>query len=68
MLAYSNGLAGSCPPGNSVTAFELRIYPPDQLQAAHAMWSLPTCTAKGYTSFLRVLVIAPGIGVRGANG
>jgi hypothetical protein len=69
MLAYSNALAGSCPSAsNRITAFELRVYPPDQFQADHAMWSLPTCTAKGYTNFLRVLVIAPGIGVRGENG
>ncbi|HET9172298.1 MAG TPA: DUF4232 domain-containing protein [Actinospica sp.] len=61
-LMYSNALTGSCPPGKGVAAFELRVYPPDGFGADHALWSLPTCTATGYTHFLQVLPIAAGTG------
>jgi hypothetical protein len=68
MLAYSDVVTGNCPKPNQITAFELRIYPPNQYGTDHAFWSLPTCTAKGSTSFMRVRVIAPGIGVIGSSG
>lgn len=47
---------------------ELRVYPPGQRQADHALWGFPACTAKGSPVLLRVRVVAPGIGVRGDSG
>jgi len=49
-------------------AVTLQVYPPDQRAADHAFWSATACVAKGQTNFLRVRVIAPGIGVRGSIG
>lgn len=68
LLGYVDAVTGNCPPGQQINAYQLRIYPPDQKQADHTYWSLPTCTVKGYSTFLRVRVIAPGIGVIGSNG
>lgn len=68
LLEYSDVVACNCPSGSKITAFELRVYPPGQAQADHALWDFPTCTAKGSPVFLRVRAIAPGIGVRGDGG
>jgi hypothetical protein len=68
LLEYSDVITGNCPPASKRLAAELRVYPPDQRAADHAFWPLTTCVAKGQTSFLRVRVIAPGIGVRGSTG
>jgi hypothetical protein len=68
LLEYSDVVTGNCPSAGKRMAFELRVYPPDQDQADHALWDFPTCTAKGSTSFLQVRVIAPGPGVRGDLG
>lgn len=68
LLGYIDAVTDNCPAAQQTTAFELRIYPPDQYGADHTFWSVPTCTAKGMTVFLRVRVIAPGIGLMGSNG
>lgn len=67
MLAYSDVITGNCPSASKRTAFALRVYPPDRRKADHAFWSLAACTAKGSSHFMRVRVIAAGIGVRGDN-
>jgi hypothetical protein len=68
LLAYGNAVTGNCPPASKRLAVELRVYPPDQRAADNAYWPFTACVAKGYTQFLRVRVIAPGIGVRGSTG
>ena len=68
ILAYSNVITGNCPVASKRTAAQLRVYPPDQRQADHAFWTATACIAKGQSSFLRVRVIAPGIGVIGSVG
>jgi Protein of unknown function (DUF4232) len=68
LLEYHDAVTGSCPPADKVSAFELRVIPPDQSQSVHAFWPLAACTAPPYTKFLSVRVIAPGIGVRGDTG
>ncbi len=68
LLAYSDVMTCNCPAGDKATAFELRVYPPSQRQPDHALWDFGTCTAKGSSVFLRVRVIAPGIGVLGDSG
>jgi hypothetical protein len=61
-LVYRGGLVGGCPAGYHQTAYELRVYPPDQNQQDLALWDFATCTAQGYTQFLMVSAIAPGPG------
>jgi hypothetical protein len=68
LLSYNDVIASNCPPADKVSAFELRVIPPDQLQSVHAFWPLVACTAPGQTKFLSVRVIAPGIGLRGDTG
>ena len=68
LLDYSNVITENCPPGDKVSAFELRVIPPDQSQSVHAFWPFAACTAPGQTKFLSVRVIAPGIGLRGDTG
>ena len=65
ILGYVDAVTGNCPPGKSQNAAQLRVYPPDQYQADHALWSLPTCSAQGYSTFLRVGALRPGIGRMG---
>jgi hypothetical protein len=62
MLRYSDVTTGSCPPADRAAAFELRIYPPGQHQADHALWDFGTCSARGSSVFMRVSAIAPGTG------
>lgn len=68
LLEYSDVITGNCPAASKRLAFELRVYPPDQSGADHAYWPFTACVAKGQTHFIRVRVIAPGIGVRGSTG
>lgn len=63
VLAYSDAVVGNCPAGHVRTASALRIFPPDQFQAAHAYWDLATCAVKG-SVFLRVGAIQSGPGAR----
>jgi len=67
-LAYSDVITGNCPSAFKRTAAALRVYPPGETVPDYAYWSFPTCTAPGQTSFMRVRVIAPGIGVLGDFG
>lgn len=68
MLAYSDVVTSNCPSASKRAAAELRVYAPGETNPDYAFWSLETCTAPGQTSFLRVRVIAPGIGVLGDLG
>jgi hypothetical protein len=68
LLEYSDVITSNCPPPYKVSAFELRVIPPDQTQSVHAFWPLTACTAPGQTTFMRVRVIAPGIGLLGNDG
>lgn len=68
LLEYSDVITCNCPSASRGTAFELRVYPPGQHQADRALWGLPACAAKGSSVFMRVRVIAPGIGIRGDVG
>jgi hypothetical protein len=68
LLEFSDVITGNCPPSSKRLAVMLQVYPPDQRAADHAFWSATACIAKGQTNFLRVRVIAPGIGVRGSIG
>jgi hypothetical protein len=68
LLLYSNVITGNCPPADQVSAFELRVIPPDQSQSIQAFWPFAACTAPGHTKFMSVRVIAPGIGLRGDTG
>ncbi len=68
MLAYSDVVTGNCPSRYKHTAIELRVYPPGETTPDYAFWSLATCSARGQTTFMRVRVIAPGIGVLGDLG
>ena len=63
MLEYSDVTAGNCPAAGRAAAFELRVYPPGQHQADHALWDFGTCSARGSSVFMRVCAIAPGTGV-----
>jgi hypothetical protein len=62
ILQYSNAITGNCPATSKRTAFELRVYPPGQTQADHALWAYATCTAPGSSVFMTVQFIAPGFG------
>lgn len=68
LLKYVDAVTGNCPSAHKRTASELRVYPPDQHRADHALWDYLTCAAKGSTHFLQVRVIAPGPGVLGDLG
>jgi hypothetical protein len=68
LLEYSDVVTGNCPNKHKVTAAYLLVYAPDQFVADTAFWSLPACTAPGQKNFLRIRVIARGIGVRGDGG
>jgi hypothetical protein len=63
VLAYSDAVVGNCPAGHVRAPAVLRIFPPDQLQAAHAFWDLAACAVKG-SVFLRVGAIQSGAGTR----
>jgi uncharacterized protein DUF4232 len=63
VLAYSDVVVSNCQAGHARTASALRIFPPDQFQAAHAYWDLTTCAVKG-SVFMRVGAIQPGAGAR----
>jgi hypothetical protein len=66
LLEYSDVVTSNCPAASKRQAVMLRVYPPNQTTADHAFWSATACVAKGQSNFLRVRVIAPGIGVRGS--
>jgi hypothetical protein len=66
LLEYSDVVTGNCP--HKVTAAYLLVYAPDQTVANTAFWALPACTTKGQKNFLRIRVIAPGIGVLSGSG
>lgn len=68
LLEYSDVITGNCAPARKRLAVMLQVYAPDQRAADHAFWSATACVAKGQTNFLRVRVIAPGIGIRGSIG
>jgi Protein of unknown function (DUF4232) len=68
LLEYSDVITGNCPSKHKVTAASLLVYAPDQFAADTAFWSLPACTAHGQKNFLRIRVIARGIGVLGDGG
>jgi hypothetical protein len=66
LLEYSDVVTSNCP--KKATAAYLLVYAPDQRVANTAFWSLTACTTPGQKNFLRIRVIAPGIGVRGDAG
>jgi hypothetical protein len=66
LLEYSDVVTGNCP--HKVTAAYLLVYAPDQTVANTAFWSQPACTTRGQKNFLRIRVIARGIGVAGDGG
>lgn len=69
LLEYSNVFTTNCTPvTDKITAYELRVYPPNQTKADDAYFDLATCTAAGQNGFLRVRVIAPGPGILGSMG
>lgn len=48
VLAYHDAVVGAAPGCHPVnTAFELRVYPPDQRTAAHAFFGLTVCSHTG---------------------
>ncbi len=63
LLEYSDVVTANCPAAGKGTAFELRVCPPDQGYADHALFDFTTCSAKGSSVFPRMRVIAPGIGL-----
>jgi hypothetical protein len=66
LLEYSDVVTGNCP--NKATAAYLLVYAPDQFVADTTFWSLTSCTTPGQKNFLRIRVIAPGIGTVGSSG
>jgi hypothetical protein len=66
LLEYSDVVTSNCP--NKATAAYLLVYAPDQRVADTAFWSLTACTTRDQRNFLRIRVIAPGIGVIGDRG
>jgi hypothetical protein len=66
VLRYSNIVVGDCPAASRRAAFELRVFPPGQHAAAHAMFSLDACDMAG-SRFLSIQAIQPGPG-RAAPG
>jgi hypothetical protein len=66
-LRYSNVYTSDCKPTtDKITAFELKVYAPNQTNADDAYFDLATCTAAGQDNFLLVGAIAPGPGVIGS--
>jgi hypothetical protein len=63
VLAYGNSVVGNS--GSTTYAALLRVYPPNQFQAAHAFWSLRSIVPKG-VNYLRVGPVEAGIGVMGS--
>ena len=63
VLAYLNAVVGNSRP--VTPAAELRVYPPNQFEAAHTFWSLNSLTVKGPT-YLRVGPVKAGLGVAGS--
>lgn len=61
ILRYSDIVVTDCPASRRVAAFELRVRPPGRHAAAHALFSLDVCTAKG-AAFMSVQAIKPGPG------
>jgi len=62
-LVYSNVFTGNCKPAtDKITAYELKVYAPDETTADDAYFDLATCTAPGQNGFLQVGVIAAGQG------
>lgn len=62
-LVYSNVLTGNCKPAtDKITAYELKVYAPNEATADDAYFDLVTCTAAGQNGFLQVGVITPGQG------
>ena len=68
ILGYSDVITQNCPPAGKRLATELRVYPPGAFGADHAYWPFTACVAKGQTLFMRVRVVAPGIGTRNSTG
>jgi hypothetical protein len=69
LLEYSDVVTGNCrPSADKHLATELRVYAPGAFGADHAYWPFTACVAKGQTNFMRVRVVAPGIGTRGSAG
>jgi hypothetical protein len=67
VLGYGNAVVhGNCPPASVRAASELRIYPPGEFTATHAMWDLDACAVNGKV-FMFVRPIEPGVGTRGSN-
>ncbi len=61
VLRYSNIVVGDCPAASRQAAFELRVFPPGQHAAGHAMFSLDACVVSG-SKFLSIQAIQPGPG------
>jgi len=62
ILRYSNVITGNCPTADKRTAYELKVFPPGQTQADHALWPFIACTAPGSSVFMTVQFTAPGFG------
>ncbi len=62
ILQYSDATVPTAPGCDPVfTAFELRIYPPDQYRATDAAFDLEACSHSGPV-YMRVEPILPGVG------
>jgi hypothetical protein len=62
-LVYSNVFTGNCKPAtDKITAYELKVYAPNETTADDAYFDLATCTAPGQNGFLQVGVITAGQG------
>jgi hypothetical protein len=67
-LVYSNVYTGNCTPAtDKITAYELKVYAPNQTTADDAYFDLATCTAAGQNGFLQIGVMAPGPGALGSG-
>ena len=68
MFAYIDAVIFTSPGCQAVsTASELRVYPPDERTAAHALFDFPVCTHPGPV-YLIVGPIQPGVGGITSNG
>jgi len=68
MFAYIDAVIFTSPGCQAVsTASELRVYPPDERTAAHALFDFPVCTHPGPV-YLIVGPVQPGVGGITSNG
>jgi hypothetical protein len=62
-LVYSNVFTTNCKPAtDKITAYELKVFAPNETTADDTYFDLATCTAPGQNGFLQVGAITPGQG------